>query len=268
MNRKLTAVTLCKLAGAIIFLVPTSVNAQGLNSTTPDAFLEMLETLQAATEKPRLVVIQGVATAATMPGGTAFASISGTTRREGREGIDGSLAFGVGFGDAQKTIGAQIVANITSAEPDDFGDSGSFSVKLSRALPASLGGGAIGLTFDNQAPWGDVSAEDVRTSVAWTTASQFPLSNGNQLPLLLNFGVSSESDYHDSWTPFGAIGFGLSEAYSMTLAHNGDYAILGVTARWPGQDNMSVHASLLDAFDQRDERRVTLTASFAFNDLF
>lgn len=196
------------------------------------------------------------------------ASVSGTNHRDGKEGIDGSLAFGLGFGDARDAVGAQIVASITSADPKDLGDSGSFSVKLSRVLPEALGQGSVGITVDNLAPWGDVVGEDVKTSLAWTTAKQFSLGNGSRMPVLYNVGVTSETKYHDSWTPFAAIGLGVSETFSLTAAHNGDYAIFGATARMPWLENMSVSASLLDAFDQRDERRMTLTVFYAFNDLF
>lgn len=252
---------------ALSLLVPLPSTAQEFAVTTPEAFLELLETLEAATQKPRLVVVQGVPTATTMPGGSAFASVSGTTKREGGSGVDGSLAFGIGFGDARETVGAQIVANITSTHPSDFGDSGSLSFKLSRTLPEAFGNSTVGLTFDDLAPWGDADGRDVRTSLAWTSARQIRVA-GERIPLLLNLGVVSETSYHDDWTPFAAVGLGLSENLSMTIAHNGDYPVIGATTRVPGLDDVSFSASLQDVFDERNERRVTLTASIAFNDLF
>lgn len=268
MHHQITKYSAPILVGAALVSLPTSTQAQDVRGTTPEAFLEMLEAFSDATQKPRFAVIQGVASAATLPNGTAFASVSGTDRRDGTGGIDGSLAFGVGFGDARKTIGVQIVTSITSADPNDFGDSGSFSVKFSRVLPDALGSGTVGITIDNLSPWGDVVGEKVKTSIAWTSARQFTLANGGRLPVLFNLGVASETDRRDSWTPFAAVGLGVSENLSITVAHNGDYAIIGASARLPWVENLSVSASLLDAFDQRDEQRMTLTVSYAFNDLF
>lgn len=268
MHRRPTKYLVLKLIGAALVALPTSIHAQDIGATTPEAFLEMLEAFSGASQKPRFAVIQGVASAPTLPKGAAFASVSGTDSRDGKGGIDGSLAFGLGFGDANKAIGAQIVASITSADPKDFGDSGSFSLKVSRVLPEALGRGTIGVTVDNLAPWGDVVGEDVKTSVAWTTAKQFSLANGKRMPVIFNLGMASETDHNDSWTPFAAVGLGISDTVTLTMAHNGDYAIFGASARLPWIENLSVSASLLDAFDQRDERRMTLTVSYAVNNLF
>lgn len=268
MHRWLFNCTAQVLICTTLVALPTQTHAQDVRGTTPEAFIEMLQAFSDATQKPRFAVIQGVASAATLPNGTVFASVSGTDRRDGKGGIDGSLAFGIGFGNPNRAIGAQIVANITSADPRDFGDSGSFSLKFSRVLPEGLGRGTVGITVDNLAPWGDVVGEDVKTSIAWTSAKQFSLGNGKRLPVLFNLGVASETDRRNSWTPFAAVGLGISENLSLTVAHNGDYAILGASARLPWLENVSVSASLLDVFDQRDAQRMTVTVSYSLNDLF
>lgn len=254
---------------AAFALSASAGSAQEARATSPEEFLTLLQALQGALQPPRLVVLQGVATATTFQSGSAFVSVSGTTKRQGGSGVDGSLAFGLGFGDAKETLGGQIVANITSANPSDFGDSGSLSFKLSRALPETMGAASVGATFDNLAPWGDAKTTDVKTSVALTFARSVPFGElGEGLPLLFNIGAASSTTYRDDWTAFAAIGVGLSENMSFTLAHNGDYEIVGVTTRLPGIDNLSLSASLLDVFDKKEDRRVSVTASYAFNDLF
>ena len=253
---------------AAFLALPLPALAQEFETPTAEAFIDLLRALEGATQKPRLIVLQGVATATTMPNGTVFASVSGTTKRDGGSGADGSIAFGLGLGDAHQSIGAQITVNVTSVHPSDFGDSGSLSLKFSRALPAVFGNTSVGITFDNLAPWGDSTATNVKASLAVTTARQISIAGRNAVPLLLNFGIASETSYRDDWTPFGAVGFGLSENLSMTLGHNGDYAVLGVTTRLSSFDNVSLSAGLQDVFDQRDARRLTITASIAFNDLF
>jgi hypothetical protein len=263
-TRAITAILL-----ALAALTPSASAAQEAANTSPEEFLSLLGALEGALQTPRLVVLQGVATATTFESGTAFASISGTTKREGGTGIDGSFAFGVGFGDAKTALGGQIVANITSSNPSDFGDSGSLSLKVSRMLPEQFGSASIGATFDNLAPWGDVVGQDVKTSLALTFARNIPLAgSGQAMPILLNFGAASETSYRNDWTAFAAIGLGLSENLSITLAHNGDYEILGLATRLPAVDNLSLSVSLLDALDRKDDRRLSISASYAFNDLF
>ncbi len=263
MQGRLHSQVLTCLTAAVVLGLPTSANAQTGQNLNPDAFFELLHAFSAAVQKPTFAVLQDVASGVTRPAGSAFLSVSGTNRRDGRPDADGSLAFGVGLGDARKTIGAEIVASITSTAPRDFGDSGSFTLKFSRAFPK----GSVGLTVEYLVPWGDVVGEDVKTSLAWTTGHQFMLSDGGTLPVLFNFGIASATDYHDSWTPFAAVGLGLSDSLSLTAAHNGDYAILGASASLPRLPNMSFQASVLDLFDQYNDRRVTLSISYAINDL-
>lgn len=256
------------LIGAALAGSPASINAQTFGNLRTEEFLDILQSLAAALDKPRSAVLQGVATGVTLPSGNAFASVSGTNRREGQQGVDGSLAFGLGLGDARKTIGAEIFATITSVHPADFGDSGSLGLKLSRVLPDDLGKGSVGITVENLASWGDVVGEEVKVSLAWTTSGHFTLGSVDSIPVVLNVGIASSTDHHDSWTPFGAIGIGLFDNYTVSVAHNGDYAIIGASTYLDWNENVSLHGSVMDVFDLRDERRVTLTISYAINDLF
>ena len=179
------------------------------------------------------------------------------------------MAFGAGFGNATIGLGGQVAVNITSANPEDFGDSGTVSLKFGHTLPASFGNTSLGVTFDNLVPWGDSSGNDLKTSLAVTTVKQFDSSGlGDYIPVILNFGASSYSEYHDRVTPFLSVGLGVSQNASVSASYNGDYTSMGVNARIPALQNVSFSAALLDAFNERDQRRVTFSISYSVKNLF
>lgn len=247
-------------------LMPLPSLAQDLTAATPEEFLALLETFEALSEKPRMVVVQGVATAGGTAPGTIFFSVSGTFSRDGGDGVDGSLSVGTAFGDASKFVNTTISANITSADPADFADSGSLSLKFSRNLPA--GAGSLGVTIDNLAGWGDAEDNKVKVSVAHGSTHRLRLGNGETMPIAISVGLASYTSYNDGVTPFIGLGIGLSERLSASLSHNGDYVSVGVTTRIPGVENANFSANIVDVLDTRDERRLTLSASFALSDMF
>lgn len=251
---------------AIACLMPFTSIAQETSAATPEEFLALLETFEALTEKPRIVVLQGVPTAGGTASGTVFFSVSGTLTRDGRDGVDGSLSFGTAFGDASSFLNTTISANITSANPSDFADSGSLSLKFSRNLPP--GAGSVGVTFDNLAGWGDAEDNKVKVSIAHGSTHRLRLGNGTSMPIAVSVGLASYSSYNDGVTPFIGIGFGLSDRLSASVSHNGDYLSVGVTTRIPGIENANFSANIVDVLDTRNERRLTLSASFALSDMF
>ena len=259
------------LALVLAAALPTTSLAQTPAPTTPDEFLGLLKALKSALSPPKFVVVQGTPTATTAPSGVGFVSVSGTTKRDGTSdgGIDGSLSFGAGFGNAVSGLGGQVAVNITSVDPKDFADSGTVSLKFGHTLPPRFGNTSLGVTFDNLVPWGDSSSNQLKTSLAVTTVKQFdPNGLGDYIPVIVNFGVSSYSEYHDGATPFASLGVGLSQIASVSASYNGDYTSFGVNARIPALKDVSFSAAVLDAFNEREQRRVTFSIAYSIKNLF
>ena len=257
------------MALSLSVCLPSASPAQVPATTTPDEFLSLLKALKSALYPPKFVVVQGTPTATTAPSGVGFVSASGTTKREGRHGFDGSLAFGAGFGDPVMGIGGQFAVNITSVSPFHFGHSGNVSLKFSRTLPTSFGNTSLGITFDNLVPWGDSHRNKLKTSVALTMVKQFdPSGLGDYIPVIFNFGASSYSQYHHGVTPFVSMGIGLSQNLSISASYNGDYTSFGVSAQIPALKNVSFSAGILDAFNDRHQERITLSVSYNVKNLF
>ena len=103
----------------------------------------------AADETAPHLTLLGIPSATVAPHGSGFVSLQFTNQRQGPgTDSDASLSFGAGFGDAERTLGVQLTAEVTSTT-DDPGDSGYFDVKLSRRIssgqtPAYLGLGYAG----------------------------------------------------------------------------------------------------------------------------
>lgn len=101
--------------------------AIALAALLPDASL-------AQQGQPKHLTLLGIPSATVAPPNLAFASIAASTDRVGDgDGADGSLAFGIGLGNAEDAIGVQLTSYITSLS-DDFADSGYFEIKGSRRI--------------------------------------------------------------------------------------------------------------------------------------
>jgi hypothetical protein len=252
---------------ALLSSVPSASFAQAPSNA--EDFLGLLKALRSALYPPKLVVAQGAPTANSAPSGVGFAAVSGTFKRDGGQGIDGSMAFGAGFGNAATTIGGQVAVNLTSVDPADFADSGTVSVKLSRNLPPSFGNTSFGVSFDNLIPWGDSGRNKVKASAALTIVKQFdPTGSGDTIPVIFNVGASSYSQYHSDLTPFVSVGVGLSQYASVSASYNGDYTSVGMNAKLPELKNISFSASVLDVLDTRNQKRMTFSVSYSLKNLF
>lgn len=263
--RNATNITL--VAMLLSVSVPSASFAQA--PSTAEEFLGLLKALRSALYFPKLLVAQGAPTATTTPSGVGFASVSGTMKRDGIQGIDGSMAFGAGFGNATTGIGGQVAVNLTSVDPADFADSGTVSLKLSRNLPPSFGNTSVGVTFDNVMPWGDSARNKLKTSAAITTVKQFdPTGSGDTIPVFFNIGASSYSQYYRGITPFVSVGVGLSPYASVSASYNGDYTSVGMNAKLPALENVVFAASVLDVFNDRNQKRMTFSVSYSLKNLF
>lgn len=219
----------------------------------------------------KLVTLQGIRSATVAPNGLAFASLGVTSRRESLgdffdEG-DGSIVLGFGLGDASETIGVQVSASITSLT-DDFGDSGSLSIKAARQINGLAVPTFVGLSLDRLAGWGDGTLIDESATLAVT---MFPTVNigGQTYPLMITAGYgNSVLDRKREPGGYVGAGIGLTENFGASFAWTGESVTLGTAFKFDGLDNLRFSASAEDVFDQVGGQRLTLSATYYFDDIF
>lgn len=216
------------------------------------------------------LTLLGIPSATVAPANLGFASISATTDRAGTaDGADGSLAFGLGLGDADTGIGVQVTGYVTSLS-DDFGDSGYFEVKGSRRIVGGNTPVYASLTLGSLGTWGDSTDRDTSATLAVTAFSAVRFSPaGDAFPVMFTLGGGSNvrDDDTDPGLFLGA-GIGLTPHLGASLAWGGDYVNLGASFKVDGLDNIGLTATVYDLFDQEDSRRLTLSATYLFSDLF
>ncbi|MEL7242907.1 MAG: hypothetical protein AAGM40_11245 [Cyanobacteria bacterium J06573_2] len=106
---------------------------------------------------------------------------------------DGSLSVGFGLGDAAKSVGIEVNANITSVGGGnsnfDFGDSGSLGFKVHKYLGNSA---AVAVGYANPVTWGDSNrAKDTIYGVVTKSFDLQPNDPDNKMPLTVSVGVGS-----------------------------------------------------------------------------
>lgn len=233
------------------------------------ALVLCLASAASAAEDRKHLTLNGIMSATVASNGLAFVGLSGTTKAVSSGRTDGSLAFGVGFGNAEDRLGVQLTANITSLTADSggfgFGDSGYLALKFSKRLgerPVYLG-----LEFDRLLPWGaakgPTAAYDpgVRLALTWFSGVD---AGGETYPLVMTIGAGNHVRNNQTDTGvFAGVGVGLSRSASASLAWSGDYLDLGLGVKVA--DNLFLNATLNDAFAMEDERRLTLSVTYTFN---
>lgn len=251
---------LCAALASTLPLAPQGASAQ----SSGDDFVALLEALARSTTPPKNVTMQGIGSGSVAAGGSVFGSVSGTTKRAGGGGIDGSLSFGAGFGDASAGVGAQVSVNITSADPADFADSGFLGVKFG----TKLGGERptfVALSLDNLAGWGDSAGNDLKATAAVTTFGEVSLG-GDAYPTMFTLGLQGTEGGDVS--PFAGLGVGITEHVGASVSHDGSNVNLGLGFKVPGVDGMSASVTLDDAFEQDGDRRATFSLSYSVADWF
>lgn len=216
----------------------------------------------AAAQERKHLILHGIASGTVAPNGLGFISLSGTNKSPADK-TDGSLAFGLGFGSAEETIGVQVTAQVTSLT-DDFGDSGFMQLKLSRRL------GDQPLYFaiqgDHLANWGDSRDIDPSFKVAFSYFTALRTAS-DAYPVMLTLGGGDKvHDFGREAGVFGGIGIGITPVVGASLAYTGDYWDIGTGFRLG--DDLRLNVSLDDAFDQRDRRRVTVSVTYLLRNLF
>jgi hypothetical protein len=207
------------------------------------------------------LMLAGIASGTVAPHGLAFLSLSGTNRSPAGE-TDGSMAIGFGLGSAEDNIGVQVTAQITSLT-DEFGDSGYLQFKVSRRLADGL---YLGLQADHAIAWGDSELVDPSAKLALTYFTDIQ-AGGDSFPLIMTVGAGTNvRDLGDDPGLFAGVGVGLTESLGASVAFSGDYFDVGLGLKV--SDQLSVTAAVNDVFDQRDRQRVTVSVTYAMQNLF
>jgi hypothetical protein len=123
--------------------------------------------------------------------GQAFLAAGGATRTPGRNKVDGSLAGGIGFGNANKYVGVELDVGIISVDPNDggFGEDGNVALKIHRNLPWNA---AIAVGTMNGVRWG--SGKNVPNSYYGSYTQVFfanPSSMTNRMPIFATIGYGN-----------------------------------------------------------------------------
>lgn len=219
---------------------------------------------------PKLLTLPSIPSATVAPNGTLFASLSGTTRREGTgDDPDGSLALGAGFGSAEDTLGLQATAEVTSLT-DDFADSGYFALKASRRLLAGAAPTYAALEVNHLGNWGDANGVDPQVTFGVTTFAQISLgSQTEKYPVMFTLGAGSDIDNNQTDPGvYAGAGIGLTPYFGMGAAWVGEYADVGVAFLIPGLKNIGFTASVNDVFDQQDSQRLSLSVNWVMSNVF
>jgi hypothetical protein len=121
----------------------------------------------------------------------AFVGSSGIVDFGGAGRTDGSFSVGAGFGDSVNSLGAEVSISVTSVSAGDFGDSGSFGLKLHKIIP-NTGGLGLALGWSNALDWGDTTnAPESIYGVASKTFALRPNNSTNRMPLSVSLGMGT-----------------------------------------------------------------------------
>lgn len=205
---------LCAAVAAMTALAGTNMaTAQEVDNTAE--FVAFIKGLTATRQVDKNIYLPGVMHAVVAPHGTGYVSASLFSPRDGvvGNGPDGSASFGVGFGDAHKTIGGSLTLNATGLMP--FADAGDFTLKFSKALSTGENPTYIGIEFNHLAAWGVNAALAKSADISVTHFNSF-----NRTPYMLTVGYGTQNV--SGAGVFGGIGFGLTESLGFGVsAKNG-----------------------------------------------
>lgn len=233
------------------------------SSLSDEELLGLLRRIEARRDLPQRTVIMGIPSGFGATRGQAFVSFAMTNRRErGQQGDwDGSLALGIGLGDAQRGVGVTPVLEITSVTPYHFGSSGRIGVQFSRRF--ALGGrwqGAASLGLQNLLTWGDSKVLDREWNLSVSTVRHADEMLG--IPVLVSAGYGSGvSRFGSDPGYYAGLGVGLRKNFGLSLAWYGDEAITGVSF-WPIRGkNLLINLGMGDTFNNVSGRRLLLTVT-------
>ncbi len=214
------------------------------------------------------LTLLGIPSATVAPHGLAFASLLYTNQRQGpATGSDASLSFGVGFGDAARTVGVQLTAEVTSTT-NNVGDSGYFDLKFSRRIsdgpvPTYLAVGAQRL-----GGWGDAGGLKPAGDLTLTFFPFIDTPRGRK-PLMISVGAGTHVRANQTEPgAYGGIGYGFTPSLAASAAWYGDHAIIGVSYAPRNLKNIQFSAAVVDVFNDTNDRRAVFGVSLLFPKVF
>ena len=256
-----------KLLAACICL-PVASFASG-NGADFDKYVEELSYLSLKDPKP---AIANIASGFGAGAGVFYAAVSYSnfdTQTNVEDDDDGSIAFGVGLGNASTGVGGEITVGITSVSTSywgdgKFADEGNVSLKLHKQLPPFLDGDAasVSLGASNVAGWGSTVDNPVNVYTALSGRKNF--GKYKQYGLAYTIGLGSAVGKNETKADvFLGVGLGYDD-WSMSFSQIGEESHIGATYFIPQLPNVALSVSQADAFDRLNARRIITTLSYSF----
>lgn len=276
--------------GALTATTLSSQMAFAQDSSAPlsgEEYLAYLHELSNPVETPQqsigLATTVGIASGFTLPKNSGFMAIalSDTRERQGSGSPDGSLAFGLGFGDAVNGLGFEAIIGLSSIgasgagngfDAQDFGDSGSLNLKVSRQITSPFDGESSGIALGvgRALTWGDMEDQDPNYYAAWSSTFSVPTS-GRTMPGLLSVGYGSAiGTNEDEEGAFVGLGLGVADWLSVGGSWYGNEVIAGVItqARLRPDLNLQIGLSYGDVMHENSDGRWSLSVVLVDFDLF
>lgn len=220
-------------------------------------------------DSTRNLTLLSAPSATVAPHGMGFASLGLTSKRGGTaNNWDGSLALGIGLGDATESIGVQLTANITSLR-GNFGDSGYFGIRLSRQLTDGAAPLFLGAEVNGLATWGQANNVPESGNVMLTWFPVLETGGGRSYPLMFTAGYGShrKNGFTDP-APFFGAGIGITRNFGASMSWTGETLDIGASFTIDGVDNFNVTTEVNDVTDRLGSRRFTINFNFFRPGLF
>ncbi|MDF1718398.1 MAG: hypothetical protein P1U75_17260 [Antarcticimicrobium sp.] len=244
------------LAGGLAAPAARAQEAVGIGSLPP------------APQAVKNLTLLSIPSATVAPRGLGFGSLGLTSKRGGTgNDWDGSMALGVGLGNAAEGLGLQITANITSLS-NNFGDSGYFEAKIARLIAPGDSPLYIAAQVEGLARWGQASTVPERGRIMGTWFTDLS-AGGDVFPLMvtLGYGTHLRNGRTDPGI-FAGAGIGLTRNLGVSAAWTGETLDVGAAWRFEGAPGMTVSAEINDVTDRLGSRRFSITFSFLRPNLY
>ena len=238
-------------------------------ATEFDTYKSLLSKLTLSAPKP---IIGGIASGFGAGLGTVYASISYSdydlqTAVDGDD--DGSMMFGMGFGDPVNSFAGEITVGITSVSTSlwgdgKFADEGNVSAKVHKQVAAQFGDVAsLSLGASNITGWGGTTENPTNYFLAYSEQKSIGQYNEYGLAYTLGYG-SGVSDMETSGDLFFGIGVGY-DRFSASVSGIGEETNVSMAYFMPQVDNLVVTVSKADAFNKLGSERTIITLGYSLN---
>jgi hypothetical protein len=267
--------------GSVFGLMPSAAAAQEGKQISADEYLEYLNNLstQSLTRVRSRASTLAIPSGFSTPKNVGFLAVAGSNqeRRFVGNGTDGSLSFGFGLGDAEKSVGAEVAVGISSVGGDsngqDFADSGSISLKLSRFVPSPFENGmaSVAAGVGRAGRWGEVQDTDPSYYLAGSSTFLVPVNGGGYLQGIVTGGVATAiGTAEDTDGAFFGLGLGVNKWVSLGGSFYGNELIAGITTFHNLSDRLDVQMGLSygDVGHQNSSGRVMLSLALINTKLF